>query len=180
MKNSKITNLVKIPLMTVMIILCSWIVVPFPVPFTLQTFGVYCALLLLGGKAGTISILLYILLGVVGLPVFSGFSAGGGHLLSPTGGYIWGFLLCGVLYLCTEKLSKKSYLRKTVTLFLGTILCYTAGTLWFIFSTVNYASLWQILTLCVLPFVIPDLIKITFAVFISKKITPLINKTIKE
>lgn len=166
--------------MTVVIILCSWITIPFPVPFTLQTFGLYCTLLILGGKRGTLSLLLYILLGAVGLPVFSGFSSGIGHLLSPLGGYIWGFALCALLYLCTEKFTNKNYKRKAMALFLGTALCYCAGTLWFVFSAGNYTSLWQIFVLCVLPFIIPDIIKIIFAVFISKRITPLLNKTIKE
>lgn len=167
-------------MVTVIITLCSWITIPFPIPFTLQTFGVYCALLLLGGKAGTISLFLYILLGVVGLPVFSGFSAGMGHLISPTGGYIWGFILCALLYLGTEKLADKNHKTKIFILALGTALCYTAGTLWFIFSTGNYNSLWQIISICVLPFTIPDFLKILLAVFICKKVRPIINKTIKE
>ena len=87
-----------IALMAVLLAVCSWISVPAPVPFTLQTFGVFCALGLLGGRRGSTAVLLYILLGAVGLPVFSGFQGGLGKLLGPTGGYILGFLLSALLY----------------------------------------------------------------------------------
>ena len=73
-------------LMAVVLCICSWITVPFAVPFTMQTFAVFCSLLLLGGKLGTLSIGVYILLGMVGLPVFSGFRGGIGHIIGPTGG----------------------------------------------------------------------------------------------
>lgn len=177
MKSSKALNIVRIPLMTVIIILCSWITVPFPVPFTMQTFGIYCTILLSGGKAGTFSVLLYILLGATGLPVFSGFCSGVGHLLSPTGGYIWGFILCTLLYACTERILPDKDFLKIIVLSLGTVLCYTAGTLWFAFSSESITSLWHILTLCVLPFIIPDFLKILFSVFIYRKLKPHINNT---
>ena len=180
MKNSKILNLAKISMMTVIIILCSWITIPLPVPITLQTFALYAALLLLGGKMGTVSLLLYILLGAAGLPVFSAFSSGIGHLLSPTGGYIWGFLLCALLYLLTEKIATKHRFLKAVVLFAGTLLCYATGTLWFTFSSGSFASLWGALAVCVLPCVIPDILKLATALFICGKVKPLISKIIKE
>ena len=179
MRNKKIQNLVKIPLMTVIIILCSWITLPFPVPLTLQTFGLYAALLLIGGRMGTLSLLLYILLGCVGLPVFSGFSSGAGHLISPTGGYIWGFLLCTLLYLALEKVASNSYLIKGLILFSGTLICYLSGTLWFMYTAAGQSSLYTVLTLCVLPYIIPDSLKLISAIFISKKVKPIIDK-IKE
>lgn len=74
------------------ITVCAWISVPAAVPFTLQTFAVFLAVGLLGGKRGTIAVAVYILLGAVGVPVFSGFNGGLGALLGITGGYILGFL----------------------------------------------------------------------------------------
>lgn len=180
MKNSKIINLVQIPLMTVIIVLCAWVCLPMPVPLTLQTFGIYSALSILGGKRGLCSILLYILPGAVGLPVFSGFSAGLTHLLSPTGGYIWGFILCALLYIFAEKQAEKSPSAKTLILFLGTLLCYTVGTIWFCITVGTLSSLWYALILCVFPFIFPDYLKIKLAVFLAKKLKPIINKTIKE
>ena len=95
-------------LMAVVLCICSWITVPFAVPFTMQTFAVFCSLLLLGGKLGTLSIGVYILLGMVGLPVFSGFRGGIGHIIGPTGGYIVGFLFSGLFYILCEPLLEKN------------------------------------------------------------------------
>ena len=87
-------------LFAAVITVCSWISLPvFAVPITLQTFAVFSALLILGGKYGTMSVLVYILLGSVGAPVFSGFRGGLSALMGPTGGYIVGFLLTGIIYL---------------------------------------------------------------------------------
>ena len=69
---------------------CAWIAVPLPgVSFTMQTFAVLLCLGILGGKWGSVSILLYLLLGIVGLPVFTGFRGGAAALLDPTGGFLW-------------------------------------------------------------------------------------------
>ncbi len=91
-RKSKTYDMVYISIFTVIIAVCSWISVPMTVPVTLQTFGVFAAVGILGGRRGTMSVLLYILLGAVGLPVFSGFSGGIGRLTGNTGGYIVGFL----------------------------------------------------------------------------------------
>ena len=74
-------DLVYIALAAVLICVCSWISIPMAVPFILQTFAVFCVLELLGGRRGTIAVCVYILLGAVGLPVFSGFTGGIGKLL---------------------------------------------------------------------------------------------------
>ena len=97
-QHTKTLNLLYMALFVAVMAICSWVSIPSAVPFTLQTFAVFCALCLLGGKRGTIAILVYIALGAIGLPVFSGFSGGIGILLGTTGGYIWGFLLTGLLY----------------------------------------------------------------------------------
>ena len=96
--NSNILSMVYIALMAVIIAVCSWISIPGPVPFTLQTFAVFSALLLLGTRNGILSITVYLLLGAVGVPVFSGFSGGLSHLVGPTGGYLIGFLVMGFFY----------------------------------------------------------------------------------
>ncbi len=88
----KVKDMTLIAMFAAIMAVCSWISIPAPVPFTLQTMAVFLAVGLLGGKRGTIAVAIYILLGAVGLPVFAGFSGGLGTLLGLTGGYIFGFL----------------------------------------------------------------------------------------
>ena len=97
-KGFSLRDMVLCALFAAILAVSAWLTVPGEVPFTLQTFGVFAALGLLGGKRGTIAIALYLVLGAVGLPVFSGFRGGFGVLLGTTGGYIFGFLLSGLLY----------------------------------------------------------------------------------
>ena len=89
---TKTYDLAYIAIFAVLIAICSWISIPMTVPFTLQTFGVFMAVGVLGGKRGSLAVLVYILLGAIGVPVFAGFSGGLGILLNNTGGYIIGFL----------------------------------------------------------------------------------------
>ena len=96
MKQFRVVDLTYMAVCAALIAVCSWISIPAAVPFTLQTFAVFCVLGLLGGKRGTVSILVYILLGAIGLPVFSGFNGGIGALLGTTGGYIIGFIFVGL------------------------------------------------------------------------------------
>ena len=112
-KMFKVLDMVYIAIGAVLIVICSWINIPTAVPFTLQTFAVFFILMLLGGERGTISILIYILLGAIGVPVFAGFSGGIGILLGNTGGYILGFVFIGLIYtLFTRVFKKKSIFIK--------------------------------------------------------------------
>lgn len=158
--------------MTVVIAVCSWITVPFAVPFTLQTFGVFLALRALGGRNGCISVGAYILLGAVGVPVYSGFTGGIGHLIGPTGGYIFGFLAAGVVYAALEKAFPGRVFPTFAKMCAGLAACYALGAAWF---AVSYGSdpsmgLRAALTYGVLPYVVPDLIKLALAELIARKL----------
>ena len=162
-------------IMTVLIAVCSWISLPIGnVPFTLQTFGVFCAVLLLGGKRGFFAVTVYILLGAVGVPVFAGFTGGIGILTGTTGGYIVGFLLlAGVYWLAEVMLEDKLILPVQVTaLIFGTLLCYAFGTAWFIkvYSAQGAIDLKTALSWCVIPFIIPDCAKLALAAVISNRL----------
>ncbi len=85
MQQNKTRDIVFIGIFAALIAICSWISIPTTVPFTLQTMGVFTAVGLLGGKRGSLAVLVYILLGLVGLPVFAGFSGGVGVLFGTTG-----------------------------------------------------------------------------------------------
>lgn len=167
---SKTRKIVFIALFVALITVCSWIQIPSTIPFTLQTFAIFLALLCLGGKGGTIAIICYILLGLVGVPVFSGFKAGLSVLLQPTGGYIIGFVIMGLCYLVFEKIDKVPI--KILSLVLGLILLYLFGTLWFVFVATKTKEVGFIsaLIMCVVPFIIPDLMKLSLAYFISLKL----------
>ncbi len=174
----KTAELAKTAIMSVLIAVCAWVTIPAPVPFTLQTFGVFMALKLLGGGYGTLAVLIYILLGAIGVPVFSGFGAGAGVLLGPTGGYIAGFLLTGLIYKLAEPKLKKRY-QENVVLALGLMVCYLFGTLRFISVMgargTEYTWLQGLVT-CVVPYLIPDALKLVLADLLSKKLRPIIRK----
>ena len=151
---------------------CAWLSIPTQPPFTMQTFGVFLTLLLLGARDGAIAIALYILLGAMGAPVFSGFNGGMGALLGPTGGYIVGFLLLCPIYglLCRNK---AGLWAKALALFLGLLACYAAGSVWFMqvyTQTKGAISLGAVLSICVVPYLIPDAIKIVLACLISERL----------
>lgn len=159
-----------IALMAVLISVCSWLSVPAVIPFTMQTFGVFCALCLLGGKRGTTAVLLYILMGAVGLPVFSNFGGGIGKLLGPSGGYIVGFAFTALAYWgCTALLGEKTWV-KALGLAAGLALCYTFGTLWFVktYSGDSPMSIASALSMCVVPFILPDAVKLALALAAEK------------
>ena len=156
---------------------CSWISIPAAVPFTLQTFAVFLTLLLLPARQGILAIAVYLLLGTAGLPVFSGFRGGPSVLFGPTGGYLTGFLLTGLVALIFEKLRWTGFPLKLCGLALGLLLCYTAGTVWFVLTyTAGPMTVGTALSLCVLPFLIPDGIKLALAALIARRTAPLIAK----
>ncbi len=168
MVKSTVKDLTFIPVLTALIVICSWFSISFTVPFTMQTFAVFFSVFFAGGKRSTIAVLIYIIIGITGLPVFSGFTGGIGHILSPTGGYIIGFLLSTVIMWLSEYISG----NKTLRLFFATpalLICYTFGTAWFMLTTENKSPL-PALTLCVFPYIIPDCIKIFFAYTLSMRL----------
>ena len=169
-------DLAQIGMMTAVMAVCAWITIPFTIPFTLQTFGVFVTLRLLGGKKGTVVIALYILLGVVGVPVFSGFGAGIGVLAGPTGGYIAGFLLTGLLYLATKKIRTARW-KEIAVLSAGLLLCYIFGTAGFCVVKGNAGSpmgFLQAAGICVLPYLAPDAAKLLLADLIAVRVGKMI------
>ena len=152
---------------------CSWISIPATVPFTLQTFAVFCSLGLLGGRRGIAAILVYLLLGALGVPVFAGFSGGIGILFGTTGGYLLGFILMGLVYWLGERLSMDSRNIRIISMILGLLLCYAFGTAWFMFVYARQTgaiALGTALAWCVVPFLLPDLVKMALALLLSGRL----------
>ena len=169
---NRIKIYVLISLFTALTAVCSFVTIPSAIPFTLQTFGVFTTLLMLGGKYGTISVCLYIIAGILGVPVFSGFSGGIGHLMGATGGYITGFIVICLVYWLVTSLFGNKLIVKAVGLTVGLFACYIFGTLWYtttFVGTLTLKSFTDSFIICVIPFIIPDLIKIAVALLIKHK-----------
>ena len=169
---SKTLDLVYAAAAAALIAVCSWITVPGEVPFTLQTFAVFFALYALGGKRGTVAVIVYILLGAVGLPVFSGFKGGIGAILGTTGGYIVGFVFSALIVWLTERWQKNIWLK---ILFSAAALavCYAFGTLWFLYvyaRNTGPVSVITALSWCVFPFIPFDAAKLAIAMLLASRL----------
>ena len=114
----------------------------------------------------------YLLLGAVGLPVFSGFRGGLGALLGTTGGYILGFLALALVYWLVTALLGERLPAMAVAMVLGLVLCYAFGTFWFltVYTGGSGETLLGALTLCVFPYVLPDLGKIFLALVLVSRV----------
>ena len=139
-----------------------------PVPISLTNFAVYLAIYVLGTKKGTLSYLIYLLIGLVGIPVFSAFTGGPGKLLGPTGGYLIGFifmaLICGW---AIDRFSCK-LLPSFIGMLLGTVVCYAFGTAWLAYQAdLSFAAA---LAAGVLPFIPGDLAKMVIAAVVGPQI----------
>ena len=159
---SGLLDIVFTAMFVAIIAVCAQIQIPIgPVPFTLQTLGVFAAAGLLGWKRGTAAILVYVLLGLVGVPVFAGFSGGLSCIVGPTGGYIIGFIFTALIVgLMCDKLGRKLWVA-IVSKVIGLAVCYAFGTAWFCVSTST--GILDALLICVVPFLIADAVKIAVA-----------------
>ena len=175
------SDLVYAALFAVLIAVCAWVSVPAPkpfVPFTMQTFGVFAALMCLGGRRGLYSVLVYLMLGAVGVPVFSGFRGGAGVLFDTTGGYLIGFVALALVYwLLTAKFGAALPVQIAACV-LGLAVCYAFGTAWFVVlyaSAKGPVSVLTALGWCVFPFLVPDALKLCLAALLSRRVAALIK-----
>ncbi len=169
-ERGKTYDMAYIAVFAVLMAICSWISIPTAIPFTLQTFAVFLAVTVLGGKRGTMSVLVFVLLGAVGVPVFAGFTGGLYVILGNTGGYIIGFVFAGLLMWLMERLFGRKMWVQAVSMLLGMVTYYVFGTIWFMIvymRTTGPVGLTAVLGWCVIPFVIPDLIKAALALFLG-------------
>ncbi len=159
-----------------LIALFSWISFPIgPVPINLALFAVLLCGGVLGGKTAIAAVGVYILLGAVGVPVFSGFSGGISRLLGPTGGYILGYLPAAYLAgMSQDDKSVRQGMHRILLMTLGVISCYFSGSLWF--SVLRKASIWDTLCLCVFPFLPGDALKAAAAAGIVPHINRIVRK----
>ncbi len=172
MKNSRVKNMALISMCTAFICISAWITVPFAVNFTLQTFAVFLVCSLFDLKISLVSILLYMALGICGLPVFSGFGAGFGVLFGPTGGYLVGFVFVpAIMYIFLRKNRMHAGIR-CISMCISLFVCYLFGSLWYYFGFSAYSDITfaEILAICILPFIFPDILKIILACSVSSRL----------
>ena len=177
-KEANIGNMALMASFVALTVVCSWIAIPFPLPFTLQTFAIFLSALVLGAGRSTLVILVYICMGLVGLPVFASFNSGPAAVLGPTGGYLIGFLFIPPLYALIGNLFGNKMFAKALGLFSGLLVCYTFGVLWFwkVYSeTKGEIGLTAALMKGVIPFIIPDLTKILLSILIYRRISKFVN-----
>lgn len=165
----KVKNMVQCAICAALLAISAWLCIPMPqVSFTMQSFAVFFILGLLGGRRGTLSIFIYLMLGLLGLPVFSGFRGGAEALLGVTGGYIWGFLLSGLIYWAVTALISDSAPARLAAMIFGMAVCYACGTVWYL--KLYGGNVWAVLATCVAPYVVPDAVKIGLSVSLAKRL----------
>lgn len=177
MKNAKISTITEIGLFTAIICILGplSIAIPIsPVPISFTNLAIYFTAIILGWKNGTISYLVYLLIGFVGIPVFSSFTAGPGKLLGPTGGYLIGFILLAVIAgYFVDRFPGKIHMY-VLGMVLGTIVTYALGTGWLAYQA--NMTFQAALFAGVIPYVPGDIIKIIIAATIG----PAIKRQIKK
>jgi len=148
----------------------AYLIIPVPpVPITLQTFFLYLAAALLGGRLGALSQVVYLMVGIIGLPVFAGGKGGLGVLLGPTGGYLFGFVAGAYVTGWLSELRKDPGPAWLASAMIGgTTVIYLLGVSQL--TLVARFSVRQAIAVGVLPFLIGDALKISLAVFITKKL----------
>lgn len=170
----KLKDLVFTALFAAIICVLAPFVIPVgPIPLSLATFAIYIAASVIDWKYGTLAVIVYILIGTAGLPVFSGFSGGVMKIAGPTGGYIVGYIVCAlVIGLIVDRNEKKKWVYP-VAMIVGTALLYACGTARFI--NLTGTTLTGALTVCVIPFLIGDAIKIILASVIAPKLRTMLK-----
>ena len=145
-----------------------------PVPISFTNLALYLRLYVLGLNGATISYLVYLLIGMVGVPVFSGFSGGFGKLAGPTGGYLIGFIFLTLIAGLLMKLFPGNKVMEAVGLVLGTVVCYAFGTAWLCFQA--HMSAAAGLAAGVIPYIPGDLVKIVVAMIVGTALRAALKK----
>lgn len=160
---------------------CAWITIPLPIniPITLQTMAVLFCAGLLGTKRGVAAVVVYLLLGLCGVPVFSSFRSGPSVLLGPTGGYLIGFLFTALIVgVCADR-GKRRVPALLLGMLAGIVAYYVFGTFWYFFlylSESGLAGLWAATVKCVLPFLPFDAVKAALAIFLIRRLDGIVDR----
>lgn len=164
-------KIVLIGLMTAVTCILGPLSIPLPfspVPISLTNFAIFLAVFILGMKDATISFIIYLLLGAVGVPVFSAFSGGLGKLVGPTGGYLFGFIFLALIMGFFMEHFDRKIVPTIIGMIIGMAVCYIFGTVWL--AKLMSLSFNEALALGVLPYLAGDVAKIIIAVIIGPRL----------
>lgn len=166
--NTTIKKDVMAALFAAMTAIFTQLVIPIqPVPITMGTLAVMMAGAVLGSHYGALSLVIYVLLGAAGLPVFTMAQGGAGVLIGPNGGFLIGYIaMAFVVGFCTERWGR-TYRRLVLAMILGCLTVYAFGVAWFMILTGT--GLWASLLLCMLPFLPGDAVKILLGAFLVRR-----------
>lgn len=171
-KSSGIARLCRVAIFVALMCISAWIQLPLgQIPFTMQLFGIYLALLTLGGVEGVAAVFGYLAVGAAGLPVFSSFTGGIGRFVDATGGFLQGFIILSVLFAVLEAILGKSRGARAICLTASLLVFYLWGAAYYsIVYLGGFAEIWAALTITVLPYIIPDLCKLVLASFVAVRL----------
>ena len=175
MKRNSINAMLQISLFSALMAVCAMISIPFTVPLTLQTFAIFLALFTLGGAKTLVAILVYVALGIVGLPVFAGFGSGIGYILGASGGFVLAFPIAAAIFLLLESVFGKEDKKMIAFASVSLLIIYTIGSFWFALVYSSTHGVFAAFAVCALPYVLPDAVKLALAYVISKRLKPIIN-----
>lgn len=179
MKRMKVNIMILCALFAALSAVLSQIIIPIgAVPVNMTHLSIFIAAGLLGAKYGAISQIVFVLLGVSGVPVFSGFTAGIGKLVGPTGGFIIGYIVCAFVAGVLIERSGKSMKMLIASMIVGMLCSYLLGILWYAYIT--RSSLIAAFSVCILPFLLGDAIKIILSSVLIKKLRPILRNLVGE
>lgn len=170
-QTARTKKIVLIGLMTAVTCILGPLSIPLPfspVPISLTNFAIFLAVFILGMKDATISFIIYLLLGAVGVPVFSAFSGGLGKLVGPTGGYLFGFIFLALIMGFFMEHFDRKIVPTIIGMIIGMAVCYIFGTVWL--AKLMSLSFNEALALGVLPYLAGDVAKIIIAVIIGPRL----------
>ena len=175
---SRINDIVLISLSIILITISAWIEIPFIVPFTLQTLAIFIITGLFKFRISFLSVVIYIVMGIIGIPVFSGFQGGIGVLMKYTGWFLLGFILIPIIYNIINKLIIKKNISLIISFIISLIIIYLIGSIWFYFVYTNMndnVNFIDCIVISVLPFIIPDLFKLFISLILINKLSNIIK-----
>ncbi len=168
-------QMTSIALMTAVICILAPLSIPIgAVPISFTNLVLYFSIYIIGTKNSFISYTLYYILGIIGLPVFSGFSGGFVKAVGPTGGCLIGFFFMIIISGLFIQKFKSSKIMQVIGMIFGTMVVYILSILWFMY--VMNTNFMAALFACVVPFIFGDLLKMIIAIILGSKIRKRLNR----